>query len=568
MIRNLLNSIFIGPTFQRDEDNLKSRFIYLYTGLIGAILIIAFIFTIISSFSSQLSINFLLLSIYLITFLILYFARYLVNQEGFSLSIWILIILTISAITARAIFFGGFRDIVRILYLLPIFIASFTLSSRDTIITSFIAIFAGFFIFYLEVNNQITSNLPTIPNINEYNNFVIVTIFATSIIFFFNNFIERQNKKRNLALVEAQSYSEQLALSFTDLENARTEFAEQNEILRKRTQYLEATTEISLLSTNNSKIDEIISNSVNIVGKLLDFYHVGLFLINENKDWAILKAVSSEGGQKMLARNHKLKVGAEGIVGFVTSTGQPRIVQATMIDEIHAKTAELPETKAEMAVPLKDFSGEIIGALDIQGNQENAFSSDDIESLEALSRQISLAISNAKLVDELQKQYIETQKAYGNYSFETWRSFIDSKNKTYSYNRINGVEVKNESQKQIIKKSGTIFSVPISAQNVTYGFLDMDLNIEYDKLDDETKQIIENISEEIGYKLESALLYYESTAQAANEQLASYFTTKIRENLNIRDILKNTVEELKLKLNYSDVSIKLLSSEDKKIEEK
>ncbi len=566
MIRNLINTIFIGPSFSSDEETLKSRFIYLYTGIIGVFLLIAFLVTITSSILAQSSINFFILSIYLIVFLILYFARYIVNQQGFNISIWTLIILTISAILARGILSGGFRDFSRIVFLLPIIIASFTLGTRDTIITSFITILAGFLIFYLEVTNQISSNLPSIPNVVEFNYYAIIIIFISSILFFFNDFIKRVTTKRNLALNEAQSYSEQLALSFTELENARTEFAEQNEVLQKKTQYLEATTEISLLTSTNLDINEIINNSVNIIGNLLDFYHVGLFLINENKDWAILKAVSSDGGKKMLARNHRLRVGAEGIVGFVTSTGQPRIVQATMIDEIHAKTAELPDTKAEMAVPLKDISGNIIGALDIQGTTENAFSDDDIESLETISRQISIAISNATLVDQLQKQYIETQKAYGNYTFETWRNFIESKNKTYSYNNIVGISVENQPSANIVQNYGTSFSIPIQSQNTTFGYLDVDLGIEYNLLDEETKIIIQKISEEIGYNLENALLYYDTTTQVANEQLSSYLTTKIRENLNIRDILKNTVEELKTKLQYSDVSIKFLTDSDKTME--
>jgi hypothetical protein len=258
MIRNLINTIFIGPSFSSDEETLKSRFIYLYTGIIGVFLLIAFLVTITSSILAQSTINFFILSIYLIVFLILYFARYIVNQQGFNISIWTLIILTISAILARGIIYGGFRDFSRIVFLLPIIIASFTLGTRDTIITSFITILAGFLIFYLEVTNQISSNLPSVPNVVEFNYYAIIIIFISSILFFFNDFIKRVTTKRNLALNEAQSYSEQLALSFTELENARTEFAEQNEVLQKKTQYLEATTEISLLTSTNLDINEII----------------------------------------------------------------------------------------------------------------------------------------------------------------------------------------------------------------------------------------------------------------------------------------------------------------------
>jgi putative methionine-R-sulfoxide reductase with GAF domain len=93
----------------------------------------------------------------------------------------------------------------------------------------------------------------------------------------------------------------------------------------------------------------------------------------------------------MLARGHRLKVGAQGIVGDVTLTGNPRIALDTDKDVAFLVNPDLPETRSEMAVPLKS-AGKIIGAMDVQSNQSKAFTQEDGDVLQ-ISRQITPASS-------------------------------------------------------------------------------------------------------------------------------------------------------------------------------
>jgi hypothetical protein len=57
-----------------------------------------------------------------------------------------------------------------------------------------------------------------------------------------------------------------------------------------------------------------------LISQRFGFYHVGVFLLDEPHQYAVLSAANSEGGNKMLERKHRLR-GAEGIVGYATSTG-------------------------------------------------------------------------------------------------------------------------------------------------------------------------------------------------------------------------------------------------------
>ena len=77
------------------------------------------------------------------------------------------------------------------------------------------------------------------------------------------------------------------------------------------------------------------TTAVELVRERFGFYHTGIFLIDAQHEYAVLKAATSEEGAAMLAAGHKLKVGETGIVGFVTGTGQPRIAQDTDADSQH-----------------------------------------------------------------------------------------------------------------------------------------------------------------------------------------------------------------------------------------
>ncbi len=106
----------------------------------------------------------------------------------------------------------------------------------------------------------------------------------------------------------------------------------------------------------------------------------------------------------MLARQHKLPVGKVGIVGYAAGTGQPRIALDVGSDATYFNNPDLPQTRSEAAIPLKSRNN-VIGILDVQSAQSNAFSDDDVVILQTLADQLALAIDNARLFSEISEQY-------------------------------------------------------------------------------------------------------------------------------------------------------------------
>jgi len=134
-----------------------------------------------------------------------------------------------------------------------------------------------------------------------------------------------------------------------------------------------------------------------------DIYHAQVFLINQEKNNAELRASTGEVGRKLMERRHALGVGSVSVIGRVTQTGNPVLASAASHDPVHRANELLPETRTELAVPLRSREG-IIGALDVQSQKTNAFTQDDIDILQSLADQIAIAVENARLFQQAQEE--------------------------------------------------------------------------------------------------------------------------------------------------------------------
>lgn len=185
-------------------------------------------------------------------------------------------------------------------------------------------------------------------------------------------------RDRNKALSEL---TEQLEIR---VEERTVELEQSAEQLQKRAAQFETIAQLARTINSIQDPETLLNRITQLVSASFGFYHVGLFLLDESREYAALSAANSEGGRRMLDRQHKLKVGSQGIVGNVTSTGKPRIALDTGSDAVFFDNPDLPETHSEMALPLR-VGALIVGALDVQSMEQNAFSKDDVEVLSILA---------------------------------------------------------------------------------------------------------------------------------------------------------------------------------------
>ncbi|MBN1265869.1 MAG: GAF domain-containing protein [Anaerolineales bacterium] len=169
--------------------------------------------------------------------------------------------------------------------------------------------------------------------------------------------------------------------------------------VRERTRQIHTAAAIARDATADRPIEELMDETVWLITDRFQYYHAAIFLLDESGDFAVLRTASSAGGQRMLQNGYKLPVGKIGLVGYVTSTGEPRIAPDVSKDSSHFANPDLSETRSEIVIPLRRGKN-ILGALDVQSKELNAFSEEDILVLETMADQLSGAIENTKLIQD------------------------------------------------------------------------------------------------------------------------------------------------------------------------
>jgi len=346
-----------------------------------------------------------------------------------------------------------------------------------------------------------------------------------------------------------QNLEQRVAERTVDLENAST-------LSGKRARQFEAITRTSSTIASVQNLRELLPLISEVISRQFGFYHVGIFLIDTGNEYAVLSAANSEGGKKMIQRSHQLKIGEQGIVGYVAQTGKPRIALDVGEDVNYFTNPELPSTHSEMALPLK-AGNQIIGALDIQSAEVGAFTDEDFKTLLALSDQVSLAIQNARLFDQTQKTLTEFESIQRQYVRETW-SRLPKEEKLRGYrNSITGaipLDEKSELPRSGDTKNKREINIPIILRGETIGTLSVQVPTNEHVSPDQV-ELIKAVAERVALSAENARLFDETTRRADRESLVSDITTKIRGTNDPQEMIKTAVEELKRALGATHVDI-------------
>ncbi|HSL29729.1 MAG TPA: GAF domain-containing protein [Anaerolineales bacterium] len=177
------------------------------------------------------------------------------------------------------------------------------------------------------------------------------------------------------------------------------------ETLRRRNDYLAASTEIGRLVTSTLDLNTIFTRTVSLISDRFGFYYAGIYIIEETGFHAVLREATGEAGEKMKAQRHSVVVGSNSIVGKVAQNIEPMLVNDTEFEPLHAPNPYLLDTRSEVAIPLR-IGLRIVGVIDIQSTQPHAFTQDDLSVLQSLADQVAVAIDNARSY-ELSQQLIQ-----------------------------------------------------------------------------------------------------------------------------------------------------------------
>lgn len=376
--------------------------------------------------------------------------------------------------------------------------------------------------------------------------------------------------------VQSQDELGQLASAFNSMSTLLRELIgsleerveERTEVLVQRARYLEATATVARDAVSELDLQELLSRVVRLISERFGFYHAGIFLLDAAGEWAVLQAASSPGGQRMLARGHRLKVGETGTVGYVTAKGEPRIALDVGEDAVFFDNPDLPETRSAMTLPL-EARGEIIGALDVQSEEPSAFTDEDTAVLQVLADQVAMAISNAQLFQKAQESLEAERRAYGELSRQAWAEMASSRaHLGYLSNEHGTYPISTESSEarqaepstkdQAVQIDGTGLLIPIKIREQVIGTVKLKKPEGTDEWSKGEVALAESLIEQMNLALDSARLYEETQRRAARERMVGDITGRMRASLDPDTILRTTVRELGRALGAKLTSIEMI----------
>lgn len=463
---------------------------------------------------------------------------------------------------------GGLNSPFVLLYFVVIILAALLLGSLSIAFVSPLTIAA--LVFFHTSGSKGLTNSPGFASLTALLVSSGIYLVASGILFLGTRFLQ-SSTRQSLELRQALEQKEAEIQQVTQTLEARVR--ERTDQLEQRTRLIESTSEVSAIVSSILDLEVLSQQVVDLLQERFSLYYVGLFLLDEDKSAAVLKAGTGERGHKMVERGHSIKIG-EGMIGWAVANNQARVALDADEDLVRLIPTELPETRSEAAIPLRS-RGQVIGAITVQSSKPQAFSRDVIEIFQLMADQIGVAVDNARLYQKNQAA-IEAERLSMAQNFrETWAKLLRSNSMlSYRYDRQNIAQIQGEWTTEMLQAAGqhkivqsvenehNILHIPIKIRDRVVGVSSLKKPASKSWTEAEIK-VLQTLVDQLGIALDSARLYNETQRRAVREELVGSVTARMRETLDVETVLRTALWEIGAAMNFSEVEVRMGELQDR-----
>jgi len=176
------------------------------------------------------------------------------------------------------------------------------------------------------------------------------------------------------------------------IENARL-----FERVRSQAETLLLLNEVSREMSSILDVEELLRRAAEQVKRVID-YQILSIMLYDGEQKVFRHRLDIKHGQRLQG---KLRVAAsEGIVGAAATLKEPVLAPDVSLDPRYLMVN--PETRSELAVPML-HKGRILGVLDLESPQLNAFTQDHVQTLSILAANLAVSLENARLYEKVAK---------------------------------------------------------------------------------------------------------------------------------------------------------------------
>ncbi|MCU0514423.1 MAG: GAF domain-containing protein [Anaerolineae bacterium] len=337
--------------------------------------------------------------------------------------------------------------------------------------------------------------------------------------------------------------------------------------LRDRDRDIRLAQDISRALTDERDLNVLMNRVVNLIVESFPIiYHAQIFLV-DSEGYAVLRASTGAAGKALLARGHRLQSGSVSIIGQVIEQGQVISARDTTASDVHRQNEFLPDTRAELAVPLL-VGPRVIGALDVQSRQPDVFASDLVAVLQMLAGQITIAIENVRLYEESQRRLALIAGEQRQMTRQDWQSYWQSRREAalsrssgnptptdFSALRATALQT-GRAAVGTPTPHGTIpLVVPLQLRGETLGLVEHEIparDFRQDRL-----LLAEELASRLAVSLDNARLFQESHKAAERERMVNQISARLTGQTDFQDIIQTALKEVGQALRTPQVALRL-----------
>ncbi|MFN2270732.1 MAG: PAS domain S-box protein, partial [Anaerolineae bacterium] len=187
-----------------------------------------------------------------------------------------------------------------------------------------------------------------------------------------------------------------------------TERKRADEALKRRAAQLALLNDVGGKIVAVLDLDSVLDRAARLVQESFGYHHVGLFTLDRERGELVMRAKAGDFAG-LYPAEHRLELG-QGMVGWVGQSGKLLLANDVSVEPYYVNLyPDIVPTRSELSVPIR-AGEEVVGVLDVQSPESNAFDENDVVVIETLADQIAAAIENARLYEAVQQELAERRR--------------------------------------------------------------------------------------------------------------------------------------------------------------
>ena len=331
--------------------------------------------------------------------------------------------------------------------------------------------------------------------------------------------------------------------------------AERTQDLEQKTIQLNAAVHMARQISGIKDLSALLSVVIKAITEQYGHYHAAIFLVDDANEFAYLQSASSAGGQRMLESGYRIPLSGDGIVETAATLKRIRILPDIDAETAKIENPDLPSTRSRVAFPLITRN-RTIGILDIHSLEPGAFQQSDIEVLQIVVDQLTLAIENARLFSDMESIVQQLEQTASERTYQVWSELSKRRSPVYQYTPL-GVQLVGAVPEPredtgtlvvpIILRGRKIGRIHLKRKGATSGWLEQE------------QTMVQEVAAQVGLALENARLLEDAQTRASRERSIGEISARIGSAFDVDSILRTTAQEIGKALGDAEVQVHLRS---------